>query len=78
MTNSEVRSTPLPGVGDRHEFTTADGEQLGVVRHRDGDRELLVFSREDRDACAVSLRLRCDDARRLALLLGEGATASDA
>lgn len=50
--------------------------QLGVVRHRDGDRELLVFSREDPDACAVSLRLRGEDARLLALLLGEGPTVS--
>ena len=78
MTNPEVRSTALPGVGDRHEFSTADGKQLGVVRHRDGDRELLVFSREDPDACAVSLRLRGEDARLLALLLGEGPTGSGA
>lgn len=70
--SSEVRSTPLPGVGEREEFTTADGECLGVVRHRGGDRELIVFSREDPDECRVALRLRGEDARRLANLLGEG------
>ncbi len=68
---SDVRVTQLPGVGDRDEFTTAEGECLGVVRHHGGDRELIVFSREDPDECSFSLRLRGEDARRLAVLLGE-------
>ncbi len=72
MSPSDVRSTHLPGVGDRHEFTTAEGEALGVVRHRDGDREVIVFSRDDPDACRLSLRLSGEDARLLAALLGEG------
>jgi TrkA domain protein len=72
-----LQSTHLPGVGDRHEFGTEDGDTLGVVRHRDGDRELIVFSHEDRDACRLSLRLRGEDARRLAALLGEGSVSSD-
>lgn len=67
-----VRTTQLPGVGDREEFTTAGGECLGVVRHRDGDRELIVFSHDDPDECRVALRLRGEEARRLAVLLGEG------
>ncbi len=71
MQPPDVRSTHLPGVGDRHEFTTTEGEALGVVRHRDGDRELIVFSREDPDACRLSLRLGGEDARVLASLLGE-------
>ena len=72
MSSSEVRSTHLPGVGDRLEFTTSEGEALGVVRHRDGEREVIVFSREDPDACRVSLRVSGEDARVLAALLGEG------
>jgi TrkA domain protein len=70
----EDRVTSLPGVGDRHEFWTAGGECVGVVRHAGGDRELVVFSQDDPDSCRVSLRLRGDDARRLAALLGEAAT----
>ena len=68
----DVRITHLPGVGDRDEFTTAEGECVGVVRHHGGDRELIVFSHDDPDACRFSLRLRGEDARRLAVLLGEG------
>jgi TrkA domain protein len=72
MTPRDVTVTPLPGVGDRCEFTTAGGEHVGVVRHRDADRELIVFSRDDPDACRLSLRLSGSDARMLATLLGEG------
>ena len=68
----DIQSTPVPGFGERYEFTTTTGETVGVVRHRDGDREVLVFSQEDPDACRVSLRLSGEDARALGLLLGEG------
>ncbi len=49
-----------------------------MVRHRDGDRELIVLSREDPDACRLSLRLSGEDARVLAALLGEGRADSEA
>lgn len=70
---NRVRSTDLPGVGARREFKTADGECVGVIAHRGGDHELIVFDRKDPDACRLSLRLGAGDARRLARLLsGEG------
>jgi TrkA domain protein len=71
-TGRDVRSTHLPGIGDRHEFTTSAGDSLGVVRHRGGDRELLVFSSRDPDDCRVALRLDGEEARRLAAMLGAG------
>ncbi|HYF25509.1 MAG TPA: hypothetical protein VD931_07205 [Baekduia sp.] len=71
MAHPEVEVTLLPGMGERHEFTTGGGERVGVVRHRDLDRELIVFSRDDPDACRLSLRLSGSDARLLAALLGD-------
>ncbi len=68
----------MPGFGERHEFTSASGEHVGVVRHHDGDREVIVFSQEDPDACRLSLRLSGEDARALARLLGENPPDSDA
>ena len=68
----EIRATSLPGFGERYEFTASSGEQVGVVRHHDGDREVIVFSQEDPDACRLSLRLSGEDARALGRLLGEG------
>ncbi|HET9443738.1 MAG TPA: cation:proton antiporter regulatory subunit [Acidimicrobiales bacterium] len=66
----EVTETPLPGVGVRHEFTTASGERLAVLAHRSGRREVAVYGRDDPDACTTVLHLSQDDSRTLADLLG--------
>lgn len=66
----EVTETQLPGVGVRHDFTTASGERVGVLVHRSGRRELLLYSRKDPDACLTTLHLSAEDTRTLAELLG--------
>jgi TrkA domain protein len=66
----DVSETRLPGVGVRHEFTTEGGERLGVLSHRSGRRELVVYDRDDPDAAATILHLSRDDTRTLAELLG--------
>lgn len=66
----DVRETQLPGVGVRHEFTTAEGERVAVVSHRNGRRELVVYDRDDPDASTTVLHLTRDDTRTLAELLG--------
>ncbi len=65
-----VHETPLPGVGVRFEFETAEGVRVGVVHHRTGERELVVYDLEDPDAGREVLRLGPDDSRTLAELLG--------
>lgn len=67
---SEVTETQLPGVGVRFEFTTEDGERVGVLAHRSGRRELLVFDRTDPDTGRTVVHLGEDDARTLTELLG--------
>lgn len=59
-----------PGVGVRHEFTTSSGERVGVVSHRGGRREIVVYEPRDRDASSTLLHLDADDAYTLAELLG--------
>ena len=66
----EVTETHLPGVGVRHDFTTARGERVGVLFHRSGRRELLLYGRDDPDACLAALHLTPEDTRTLAELLG--------
>ncbi|HEV3400226.1 MAG TPA: cation:proton antiporter regulatory subunit [Acidimicrobiales bacterium] len=66
----EVTEIRLPGVGVRHEYTTADGERVGVVSHRTGRREIVVYDREDPDKTRSVLHLSPDDTRTLAELLG--------
>jgi TrkA domain protein len=67
---SEVRETKLPGVGVRHEFTTQVGQDVGVIVHHDGRREILVYDEADPDACSSMMRLSGSDTQTLAELLG--------
>jgi TrkA domain protein len=66
----EVVETPLPGIGVRQEFRTRAGRRVGVVSYRDGRRELLVYDRDDPDACSEVVRLSDEEADALAEVLG--------
>jgi len=66
----EIFETPLPGVGVRYEFVTGRGRRLGVLVHRDGQRELLVYDEDDADSCRDVLELGRDESASLVELLG--------
>lgn len=66
----DVTETQLPGVGVRHEFTTAAGERVGVLSLRSGRRDLVVYDRADPDVASTVVHLDRDDTRTLAELLG--------
>ena len=74
---SEIREVKLPGVGIRFEFTTEDGNLVGVVSHRSGRREIYGARRDDPDDFIRLLGLGQSDARTLAELLGAGRVAED-
>ncbi len=65
-----VRETKLPGVGVRQEFTTSDGDVVGVLQYHDGRHDVLVYDKEDPDTCSSLLHLDDEDTRTLAELLG--------
>jgi TrkA domain protein len=67
---TRVEETPLPGIGVRHDFETAAGRRIGVVSHRDGRRELVVYDARDPDACIAQVRLVPEEAEALAEILG--------
>lgn len=66
----EVTETELPGFGVRYEFTTGDGRQVGVLVHRSGRRDLLVYDEDDPDRCAESVPLDGESSQLLAELMG--------
>jgi TrkA domain protein len=72
-----VNETPLPGVGVRYEFDTEDGVRLGVIHHRTGLRELVLYERDDPDTAHDLIRLGSDDSRTLAELLGVSQVAKE-
>lgn len=67
---AKIEETQLPGVGVRHEFVTGEGDRMGVITHRTGRRDLLIYDPDDPDACRATIRLSEEDSRTLADLLG--------
>lgn len=66
----EIEKIPLPGVGQRIEFVSDEGNRVGVVHHMTGQREVFVCSPSDPDAVAFSIRLSHDESHALADALG--------
>ena len=75
---AEVSETVLPGIGVRHEFDTSDGVRIGVLTHRGGRRELLVYDAHDPDSVSSHVRLDHDETRTLAELLGASSVSEKA
>lgn len=67
---AEIEQTHLPGVGERRDFVTEAGDRIGIITHRDGRRELLLYDRRDPDRCESVIRLADSDLRHLAELCG--------
>lgn len=65
-----MEQTALPGIGVRHDLVTEAGRRVGVVTHRNGRRDLVLYDREDPDACVASIPLTDDEAEALADFLG--------
>src|SRR3954447_2037427 len=65
----DIERTALPGIGLRHSFTTARGRQIGVISHRTGRQDVVIYDREDPDA-ADTIPLTPQEANALAELLG--------
>ena len=60
-----TRIKHLPGIGLQYDFTTADGEHLSVVAHRNGSRSLDGCRGDEPDG-VFSLHLTADEAAVLA------------
>ena len=65
-----VEQTPLPGIGVRHDLVTSSGRTVGVVSHRNGRRDLVLYDVEDPDSSLASVPLTDDEAEALADVLG--------
>ncbi|MEL6892813.1 MAG: cation:proton antiporter regulatory subunit [Actinomycetota bacterium] len=65
-----VNETKLPGVGVKHDFATEDGQEVGVLVHKDGRRDIVVYDAEDPDTCSMQVSMTANDSRTLAELLG--------
>ncbi len=74
---TEIHETRLPGVGIRFDFTTRAGQRLGLIVHRSGRRELLLYAADDPDICRDVIRLDEDEVHAVAELLGQSQVTED-
>jgi TrkA domain protein len=65
-----VEQVDLPGIGMRYDIITESGRRMGVVAHRTGRRDLVVYDRDDPDTCTEQIALTDDEAAGLAEVLG--------
>ncbi len=68
-----VIRTPLPGIGLRLDFITADGPRIGVIHRQKGGLELFISHTDDPDLTAASLELTVTEAATLTELFGGSA-----
>ena len=66
----EVERTELPGIGTSHIVTSGRGRRIGIVSHRSGRRDLVVYDKADPDTSIVSVALSADEANAIAEYLG--------
>jgi len=74
---TDIREVRLPGVGMRYEFTTEEGNYVGVVAHRSGRKELYVAHPKDPHAFKRVLGLSERDARIVVEMLGGSRVAEE-
>ena len=67
---AQVEQTPIPGVGVRYDFATAEGRRLGVVHRQDGRKEFYIEALGDPHAAAPCFSLGDDEVHTLVELLG--------
>ncbi|MFB4317696.1 cation:proton antiporter regulatory subunit [Actinomadura sp. 21ATH] len=67
--------TVLPKVGFLYAFTTTAGRRAGVVAHRDGRRDLVLYDPHDHDSVRCTVELTGTEPRTVAELLGPPAVA---
>lgn len=64
-----IRETELPGVGKKFVLTLHGGDELVIVVHLTGTRELCLFPRHSDEPTAV-ITLLDEEAREVAMILG--------
>jgi TrkA domain protein len=70
MDGMDVKEVLLPGVGLRYEFTSHNGERIGIVARRGGDFDVVLYGPDDPDQARPVFHLTDDEAEAVAQILG--------
>lgn len=64
-----VREADLIGIGKKFQISTINGEEIIIVIHDDGRRELYSYSEDDNETTLI-MTLNDDEARQVAGIMG--------
>lgn len=65
----QIKTSDLPGIGKRYSFKTVEGDQVTVILHHNGNREIYHFGPEDEDDPDFTLTLSDEESRQLGTIL---------
>lgn len=65
----QIKTTELPGIGKRYSFKTAESEQVTVVMHHGGSREIYHFPVGEEEDPDFTVTLTDEEARQLGTIL---------
>jgi K+:H+ antiporter subunit KhtT len=66
----DVKEVLLPGVGLRYEFTSHQGDRVGIIARRGGDFDVVLYGADDPDQARPVLHLSDEEAEAVAQILG--------
>jgi TrkA domain protein len=70
MGGMDVKEVLLPGVGLRYEFTSHNGDRIGIIARRGGDFDVVLYGPDDPDQARPVLHLTEAEAEAVAQILG--------
>ncbi|MGQ8874512.1 hypothetical protein [Paenibacillus amylolyticus] len=65
-----IRECALPGIGVKYQFHTKGGNQLVIIKHEDGRRELFSVNPQDDEELTLIAELEDDECVTLSGLIG--------
>lgn len=60
----------LPSIGVRYEFTSHDGERIGIIARRSGEFDVVRYARDDPDQAEPIFHFTDEEADAVAQILG--------
>jgi len=66
----DIRESDLPGIGKKFRMDTKDGDQLAIIIHDSGLREIYYFDESDPDEFVSAATLSDKEARQMAAIIG--------